>query len=184
MLRTRARSEATGTEIRVNGGAVASVREVGTPEGTSIEIADLFYNLPARRKFLKSDTAESTQISPPDDADGTRVSVGRVHADERHANAPPVPPANGLGERFFQLFGERPDLIEVRKEAGGLKLQGYIAALGDQGPGMWPAKRLRQPAHRQGPHHCARDRRGLQRRDDQGAQPGDLFIEIPRTAST
>ena len=62
-LRTRARGEATGTEVRVNGGAVASVREVGMPEGTSIEVADLFYNLPARRKFLKSDTAESTQIS-------------------------------------------------------------------------------------------------------------------------
>ena len=51
------------TEIRVNGGTVSSVREVGAPEGTCIEVSDLFYNLPARRKFLKSDTAESTQIS-------------------------------------------------------------------------------------------------------------------------
>ncbi len=44
------------------------------------------------------------------------------------------PPATGLRERFFQLFGERPDLIEVRKEAGGLVIHGYVAALGDQGP--------------------------------------------------
>jgi DNA mismatch repair protein MutL len=44
------------------------------------------------------------------------------------------PPAAGLRERFFQLFGERPDLIELRKEAGGLKIHGYVAALGDQGP--------------------------------------------------
>src|SRR5262245_64937764 len=44
------------------------------------------------------------------------------------------PPANGLGERFFQLFGERLDLIEVRKEAAGLEIHGYVAALGDQGP--------------------------------------------------
>ena len=63
VLRTRARGSATGTEIRVNGGTVASEREVGAPEGTCIEVADLFYNLPARRKFLKSDTAESAQIS-------------------------------------------------------------------------------------------------------------------------
>src|SRR3954470_1435345 len=63
VLRTRARGSATGTEIRVNGGTISSEREVGAPEGTCIEVADLFYNLPARRKFLKSDTAESAQIS-------------------------------------------------------------------------------------------------------------------------
>jgi DNA mismatch repair protein MutL len=39
-----------------------------------------------------------------------------------------------LGARFFQLFGDRDDLVEVRKEAGGLKIEGYVAVLGDQGP--------------------------------------------------
>ena len=53
----------SGTEVRVNGGTVASVREVGAAEGTVIEVADLFYNLPARRKFLKADHAESAQVS-------------------------------------------------------------------------------------------------------------------------
>jgi DNA mismatch repair protein MutL len=48
------------------------------------------------------------------------------------------PPAPGLRERFFQLFGERPDLIEVKKEAGGLAVHGYVAALGDQGPVRGP----------------------------------------------
>jgi len=42
LLRTRARGSTSGTEIRVNGGTVASQREVGAPEGTSIEVADLF----------------------------------------------------------------------------------------------------------------------------------------------
>jgi DNA mismatch repair protein MutL len=51
-LRTRARGRQSGTEIKVSGGAIESVREVGAPEGTCIEVADLFYNLPARRKFL------------------------------------------------------------------------------------------------------------------------------------
>jgi DNA mismatch repair protein MutL len=37
--------------------------EAGMPEGTSIEVADVFYNLPARRKFLKSDAAEAAQVS-------------------------------------------------------------------------------------------------------------------------
>src|SRR5207342_1108738 len=54
VLRTRARGRDSGTEIRVNGGAVASIVEVGAPQGTVVEVNDVFYNLPARRKFLKS----------------------------------------------------------------------------------------------------------------------------------
>jgi DNA mismatch repair protein MutL len=137
-LRTRARGSATGTEIRVNGGTVSSEREVGAPEGTSIEVDDLFYNLPARRKFLKSDTAEATQISRL----VTQMALGypevgfTLTSGGRQLLA--CPPAPGLGERFFHLFGERLDLIEVRKEAGGLVVHGYVAALGDQGPVRGP----------------------------------------------
>jgi DNA mismatch repair protein MutL len=134
VLRTRARGSESGTEVRVNGGTVASVREVGAPEGTCIDVADLFYNLPARRKFLKSDTAESTQISRL----VTQMALGYPETGFTLTSGSrkllECPPAAGLGERFFQLFGERPDLIEVRKEAGGIRIHGYIAALGDQGP--------------------------------------------------
>src|SRR5881398_1428505 len=63
VMRTRPRGRDTGTEIRVNGGVIASSSETGASEGTAIEINDLFYNLPARRKFLKSDAAESAQVS-------------------------------------------------------------------------------------------------------------------------
>src|SRR6185295_15739503 len=51
VLRTRARGQQSGTEIRVNGGAVASAMEIGSAEGTTVEVNDIFYNLPARRKF-------------------------------------------------------------------------------------------------------------------------------------
>src|SRR3954463_9199381 len=133
-LRTRARGSASGTEIRVNGGTMASDREVGAPEGTSIEVADLFYNLPARRKFLKSDSAESAQISRL----VTQMALGYPEVGFSLTSGGrkllECPPANGLGERFYQLFGERLDLIEVRKEAAGLHIHGYVAALGDQGP--------------------------------------------------
>ena len=133
-LRTRARGSATGTEIRVNGGTVSSEREVGAPEGTSIEVADLFYNLPARRKFLKSDTAESSQISRL----VTQMALGYPEVGFSLTSGGrrllECPPAAGLRERFFQLFGERADLIEVRKEAAGLTIHGYVAALRDEGP--------------------------------------------------
>ena len=137
-LRTRARGDATGTEVKVHGGAVASVQEVGAPEGTCIEVADLFYNLPARRKFLKSDTAEATQISRL----VTQMALGYPAVGFSLTSASrrllECPPAAGLGERFFQLFGERPDLVEMRKEAAGIRVHGFIAALGDEGPVRGP----------------------------------------------
>src|SRR4051812_45020153 len=63
VLRSRARGQTSGTEIRVNGGVIASEVDTAAAEGTSVEVNDIFYNLPARRKFLKSDAAESTQVS-------------------------------------------------------------------------------------------------------------------------
>jgi DNA mismatch repair protein MutL len=133
-LRTRARGEQSGTEIKVNAGVVAMAREVGAPEGTAIEVADLFYNLPARRKFLKSDVAETTQISRL----ATQLALGYPEVGfsltSNGRQLLQCPPAATLADRFFQLFGDRADLVEVRKEAAGLKIEGYVAALGDQGP--------------------------------------------------
>src|SRR5262249_40788433 len=129
VLRTRALGSQTGTEIRVNGGTVEAAMEVGTPGGTIVEANDLFYNLPARRKFLKSDAAESAQVS--------RV-VGKLalaHPEVGFALTSAgrqfmrCPPAASLRDRFYQLYGERPDLVEVQKEIAGLRLTGYIASL-------------------------------------------------------
>src|SRR5688572_3349783 len=138
VLRTRARGMNAGTEIKVNGGAVASVTEAGMPEGTSIEVADLFYNLPARRKFLKSDGAESAQVSRVvtqlalcyPEVGFTLTSAGRTVLQ--------CPPVGGLRDRLYQLYGERNDLIEVRRDGGDVKLLGYVAALAEQGPTRGP----------------------------------------------
>ena len=134
LMRTRARGADSGTEVRIDGGQVASIREVGTREGTSIEVADLFFNLPARRKFLKSDVAESTQVSRL----VTQMALGYPEVGWSLTSGGrrllECPPAAGLSERFFQLFGERLDLLELRKDAAGISIHGYVAALGDHGP--------------------------------------------------
>src|SRR5215204_1965089 len=138
VLRTRARGIDAGTEIKVNGGAVASVTEAGMPEGTSLEVADLFYNLPARRKFLKSDGAESAQVSRVVTQLAlcyTEVGFTLTSAGRKVLQCPPV--AN-LRERLYQLYGDRSDLIEVRRDSGDVKLLGYIAALAEQGPTRGP----------------------------------------------
>jgi DNA mismatch repair protein MutL len=133
-LRTRANGATSGTEVKVDAGTIVSIREVGAPEGTCIEVADLFYNLPARRKFLKSDTAETTQISRL----ATQLALGYPRVgfavSSNGRTLLQCPPATSIRERFFQLYGDRPDLVEVLKEAGGLRVEGFVAALGDQGP--------------------------------------------------
>ncbi len=138
VLRTRARGAESGTEVRINGGAITSVTEVGAAEGTSIEVADLFYNLPARRKFLKSDGAESAQVSRLvtqlalcyPEVGFVLTSGGRKLVQ--------CPPVATLRDRFYQLYGERQDLVEVHRESGELKVVGYIAALAEQGPTRGP----------------------------------------------
>jgi len=138
VLRSRARGAQSGTDVRVNGGTIASVMETGMPEGTSIEVADVFYNLPARRKFLKSDGAESAQVSRIvtqlalcyPEVGFTLTSAGRKVLQ--------VPPVATLRDRLYQLYGDRSDLVDVRRDGGGVTLVGYIAALAEQGPTRGP----------------------------------------------
>jgi len=138
VLRTRARGSLSGTEIRVDGGTAGPPREVAAPEGTCIEVGDLFYNLPARRKFLKADAAESAQITRLVtqialgyfDVGVTLVSAGR--------RVMQCPPAATLRDRIYQVLGERPDLIELFRESAGIRVSGFVAALVEQGPVRGP----------------------------------------------
>ena len=134
VMKTRRRSEVAGTEIRVNGGAVAAVQEIGTPEGTSIEVGDLFYNLPARRKFLKTDTGEATQVSRV----VTQFALGDPEVGFSLTSGPRLmfnwPAVGRFDDRLYQIFGDRPDLVPVGKALTGFSIKGVVAALAEQGP--------------------------------------------------
>ena len=137
-LRSRARGAEGGAEIRIEGGVLIETRAVGCAEGTLIEVADLFFNLPARRKFLKSDTGEAAQISRL----VTQMALGypdigfTLRSGERAVLT--APPAATLQDRFYQIYGDRPDLVPVHKEAAGLTIRGFVAALAEQGPVRGP----------------------------------------------
>ena len=138
LLRTRARGASRGTEIRVSGGVTASTSEVGASEGTTLEVTDLFFNVPARRKFLKSDGAETTQISRLI----TQLALGHPAVGFTLTSGPrrllQCPPAAGLADRLYQIYKDRSDLVEVQKKAAGVTVTGFAAALA--GPGHGPVR--------------------------------------------
>ena len=182
MLRSRARGRPSGTEIRVNGGVIASDVEAACPEGTLVEVNDVFYNLPARRKFLKSDAAESHSGLARHHAARAGLSRNRDHADERRPDRRSVSARrarfatgciNSYGER------ERPDR-RVQGKLAGSRVTGFIAALASQGPTRGPQhvfinRRIVKDRTDRARHH-----RFLQPGLDQGAQSEvHLFIEMP-----
>ncbi len=137
-LRTRARGAGEGVEVRVEGGGAAAVAPAGAPPGTVVEVRDLFYNVPARRKFLKSDGAEAGHISRA----VTQLALGFHEIGFTLVSGPRTlvdcAPAASLAERFQQIYGERPDLVEVRKDAAGIRLSGFAAALAGEAPANGP----------------------------------------------
>jgi DNA mismatch repair protein MutL len=105
-LETRAEDEAAGTVIEINGGKIARVEEAGLPLGTSITVRDLFFNTPARKKFLKSESTELSHIA-------SLVTHYALAHPEKHfelhssTNAMLVaPPVAGYSERVYQVFGK------------------------------------------------------------------------------
>ena len=137
-LRTRARGSLTGIELRIDGGELRDVHDIGAPEGTTIEVRDLFYNVPARRKFLKADSAEAAQVSRL----MTQLALGAPAIGFQLSSGGrrllDCPPAADVAERFYQIYQARPDLVEVRREGGGMRVHGYIAPLAEQGPRRGP----------------------------------------------
>ncbi len=105
-LETQAEEEAAGTVIEINGGKIARVEEAGLPLGTSITVRDLFFNTPARKKFLKAESTELSHIA-------SLVTHYALAHPEKHfelhsaANAMLVaPPVAGYSERVYQVFGK------------------------------------------------------------------------------
>src|SRR5208283_5477864 len=104
-LETRAQEEPAGTVIEINGGKIIRVEEAGLPLGTSITIRDLFFNTPARKKFLRSESTELSHIA-------SLVTHYALAHPEKHfelhssTNALLVaPPVAGHRERVYQVFG-------------------------------------------------------------------------------
>jgi len=137
-MRTRTAAHTEGTEIRIDGGGPATASDTGCPVGTSIEVRDLFFNLPARRKFLKTDAAEMAQVTRIVTQLAlcyANVGVSLTNAGRKTVEFPPVA---SLRDRIFQIYGDRPDLVPVERSYGDVRVHGFVAALAAEGPVRGP----------------------------------------------
>src|SRR5580692_10897741 len=115
LLETRDESEAEGTRLEFAGGKLVGVKPAGLPPGTTISVADLFYCVPARRQFLKSDTTELGHIA------SLVTHYALANPGKHFVLTTPTqeiinsPPAEKLADRIYQLFGRQSmeELVEI-----------------------------------------------------------------------
>lgn len=132
-LSTRERDALSGTEVVVNGGKVVSVKDAGEAPGTQIEVRSLFFNIPARRKFLRTENTEYSHleqvvrvqaIAHPGIA-FTLVRNERVQFQ--------LPSTSNLLERIQGLAGSEvaSRLLEVEPyDSGDVRISGYMGGFG------------------------------------------------------
>ena len=115
LLETRSREETTGAAIEIAGGKLLRCDEAALAPGTTVTVRDLFYNVPARKKFLRSEQTEMAHIASL----ATHYSL--AHPDKRFdlrhgaAELLSVTPVETLHERVYQVFGDQmlEDLIDI-----------------------------------------------------------------------
>ncbi|MBL9078878.1 MAG: DNA mismatch repair endonuclease MutL [Planctomycetes bacterium] len=128
-IRSRRRGEPAGWEVRCDGGVESAPQPCGCPEGTRVEVRDLFFNVPARRRFLKSAGAERARIEEL----VAELSLARLEvdftlvADGRERLR--LPTGEPLAERFARCFGAelRPGLLVAERAFPGLAVAGVVA---------------------------------------------------------
>jgi DNA mismatch repair protein MutL len=129
-LITRDESSETGTQILIDGGKIKSVTEVGTPVGTMIDVKNLFYNTPARRKFLKSTNSEMGHIA--DTLSGIALGRPKIGFQLLH-NGKMVkkwPLSTNPLDRVSSVFGQdiRRDLHKIELETENVSVFGWISS--------------------------------------------------------
>jgi len=114
VLETRDAQEAAGTRIEIAGGRLLNVQEAGMPAGTAITVSNLFYNTPARRKFLRSEPTELSHIASLVTHYALASPEKSFTLSTQTGEMVNVSPVGTLRERVFQLFGGEllEDLVE------------------------------------------------------------------------
>jgi len=128
ILETRVADEEVGTRIRVRGGSISAVEEVARNPGTTVTVENLFFNAPARSKFLRSAGGETravadavTSLALPNPG----VALSLVSNERTLIDLPPV---SDVVERIAALWGSEAaaELLPIHAEREGVELRGVI----------------------------------------------------------
>jgi DNA mismatch repair protein MutL len=128
-ITSRVRDEMEGACLRVEGGRLGSLTKVGTTVGTTVRVEDLFYNVPARLKFLKADVTERRAI----DSLVTRYALAYANKRIKVSDGKNVVlQTTGDGDRraiLAALYGVdvAKQMLEIQSEEDGFKLGGFIS---------------------------------------------------------
>jgi DNA mismatch repair protein MutL len=130
----------SGVELILEGGPIEQVREIGAPKGTTVEVRDLFFNTPARKKFLRAPATELGKIQEIVTEHALihpSIAFRLTHHGRELLRASA---ATTVRERAAQLFGVEwvNRLLEIDGTADGLTLRGLISAP----PVSWPHRRF------------------------------------------
>ncbi len=123
LLETRDAAEVEGTRVEFAGGKLVGVKSAGLPAGTTVSVADLFYSVPARRKFLKSDTTELGHIA------SLVTHYALANPGKQFVLTTPTQqivdcaPVDRLADRVYQLFGKQAldELVEIPTVSAGFR---------------------------------------------------------------
>lgn len=128
LLRSRTAADDAGYELEVNGGQMGEVSPCGCPLGTTVEIRDLFYNTPVRRRFLRTTQTEIGHIGEA----FTRIALGfpHIHFTLSHNGRVlhELPVSHDLRDRIGRFFGPEIQnaLIPIVSEDSGVELSGFV----------------------------------------------------------
>ncbi len=131
-IKSRTRQSETGTELFARGGKIEYIRQAGLPEGTTVTVENLFYNTPARLKFLKRYGTEAAVISDI----LVRLVLARPDISFRYSIADKTvlhSPGNGnLDDAIYTVYGFslKDALLELSYQWNDLKISGYVGAPG------------------------------------------------------
>ncbi|MCP5002802.1 MAG: DNA mismatch repair endonuclease MutL [Planctomycetes bacterium] len=125
---SRPKGALTGSEITIEGGNLHKIKEKGAPEGTQVDVHNLFYNIPVRRKFLKSTQTEMAHISEM--VIRFALAYPNIHFSTLHngKNVSLFPSARNARERIETIFGNEmcKELISINSEEPELSIFGYV----------------------------------------------------------